>query len=471
MQVPRIPARTMRVRLTLLYGLLFLASGAALLTITYALVARRLGSLRVSSGGAGTYGSGHVTAASPVAGGVSTWQSAALHQLVTQSGIALAIMVIIAAALGWLMAGRSLRPLRVMTSATRRISERNLHERLDLRGPSDEITDLAGTIDGLLARLDAAFDSQRRFVANASHELRTPIMVSQTLLQVALADPDLTLGSLKAACQEVLISCKEQDRLIQALITLARSQRGIEHREPIDLAEIAARVLQVREAEARAAGVSLEAAALTPAPGNGDPRLAEILVSNLVENAIRHNVPGGSVHVTVGTDRAGAAVTVVNTGPVVPPDQVDRLLQPFQHLGGERAGTHDGLGLGLSIVAAIAAAHAATLTVTPQPAGGLVISASFPSQTGQLDRAGECRGGGQACRPPGTEAAGGERPGDGDSRRRHRDRPGGVRHQVNCHSPAAREGGRQRWREVVHHRDPGQPCACSRGDGDQPGGC
>ena len=371
------PRRTVRLRLTLLYGCLFLASGAALLAITYALVHKRLSTLRVSSGPApGGRAGGQVHASSLAAGSLRAWQAAALHQLVVQSGLALAIMAVIAIALGWLMAGRTLRPLRSMTATARRISERNLDQRLALSGPRDELKDLGDTIDGLLARLDAAFDSQRRFVANASHELRTPLMLTQTLLQVALADPAITLASLRAACQEAIATCKDQDRLIRALLTLARSQRGLDHREPFDLAALTGQVLRAHQPEAAARRLHIDAA-LTPALVSGDPRLAEILVSNLLENATRHNIPGGHIHVTAGAHQAHAALTVSNTGPQVPADQVERLLQPFQHLDGKRGHTHEGLGLGLSIVAAIASAHDAALSVRPQPAGGLTIEVRF----------------------------------------------------------------------------------------------
>ena len=368
----------MRVRLTTLYGCLFLVSGAALLAITYGLVDNRLSTLRVSSGhgpGGGVSG-GRVHASSSATTSLRAQQASDLRQLLIQSGIALAIMAVVSVALGWLMAGRSLRPLRDMTAATRRISERNLHERLAFTGPSDELKDLADTIDGLLGRLDTAFESQRRFVANASHELRTPLMLTQTLLQVALADPAITIDSLGDACQEVLLACKEQDRLIQALLTLARGQRGIDHREPFDLAEITRRVMHVRGPEAAASRVRIDAA-LNQAPVTGDPRLAEILVSNLVENALRHNIAGGHIRVAVGACQAGAALTVSNSGPQVPADQVERLLQPFQHLDGQPGHHRGGFGLGLSIVAAIAAAHGASVAVNPLPAGGLSVEVRF----------------------------------------------------------------------------------------------
>jgi signal transduction histidine kinase len=374
---PPMPRRTVRLRLTLLYGTLFLASGAALLAITYGLIDSRLSGNLLSQGPPGsTAGSGPVTAPPGTVGSMRAQQAADLHLFLIQSGIALAIMAGAAMALGWLTAGRTLRPLRAITAATRRISDRNLHERLALAGPRDELTNLADTIDGLLARLEAAFGSQRRFVANASHELRTPLMLTQTLLQVALADPAITLGSLRAACQEVLAACKEQDRLIQALLTLARSQRGLDHREPLDLAEITRHVLHARQHQATIRGLRVDAA-LGPAPAAGDPPLAEILVANLLDNAIRHNVPGGHIQVTTGTYDGQATLMVANTGAHVPADQARRLLEPFQRLDGKRGHHQEGLGLGLSIVAAIADAHDATLSVRPRPAGGLAIEIAF----------------------------------------------------------------------------------------------
>ena len=373
-----VPRRTVRLRLTLLYGVLFLGSGAALLAITYGLAASQLSRNLLSQGpGGSTAGSGPVTAPPAVADSTRAQQAADLHLFLIQAGIALAIMAAVALALGWLTAGRTLRPLRDITAATRRISDRNLHERLALAGPRDELTDLADTIDGLLARMDAAFGSQRRFVANASHELRTPLMLTQTLLQVALADPAITLGSLRAACQDVLAACKEQDRLIQALLALARSQRGLDHREPLDLANITRHVLHARQQEATIRGLRVDAA-LGPTPAAGDPPLAEILISNLIDNAIRHNIPGGHIQITTAAHGNQATLTVANTGPHVPAGQAPRLLEPFQRLDERRRHDREGLGLGLSIVAAIASAHDATLSVHPRPSGGLAIEVTFP---------------------------------------------------------------------------------------------
>jgi signal transduction histidine kinase len=375
----RLPPRTVRLRLTLLYGGLFLASGAGLLAIVYLLVATQF---------PGRYGTGSRVPAD--AQGTATTQTAPngtlaehaqqqaaqLHQLLIQSGVALAVMAVAAVGLGWLMAGRILRPLRAMTATTRHISEDNLHQRLAVPGPRDELKDLADTIDGLLTRLEAAFEAQRRFVANASHELRTPLTLERAIIEVALADPDATANSLRTTCQEVLAAGQQQERLIEALLTLARSQRGLDHREPVDVAAITAAVLRGRRAEAAGRGLRI-VASLGSAVASGDPRLIERLMTNLIDNAIRHNVPHGTVRVSSDSRAGRTTVSVANTGPVVPPDQIERLLQPFQRHTTDRISEHDGLGLGLSIVAAIAKAHSAVLTVAPEHHGGLCIEVSF----------------------------------------------------------------------------------------------
>jgi len=305
----------------------------------------------------------------PGADSLQAQHAADLHQFLVQSGVALAIMAVVSIVLGWIVAGRALRPLRTVTATTRRISEHNLHERLALRGPSDEVKELGDTIDGLLTRLEGAFDAQRRFVVNASHELRTPLTLVRAMLQAALADPALTLDSLRTTCEEVLDAGKEQEQLIEALLTLARSQRGLDHREPFDLAVIVNEVLRAHEKDATAHGVSVEAT-LKAAPASGDARLVERLVSNLVGNAINHNDPNGRASVMVDIELGRATLKMTNTGPHIPADQLGRLLQPFQRLDTERRAGHDGLGLGLSIVAAIASSHGATLRASPGMDGG-----------------------------------------------------------------------------------------------------
>jgi signal transduction histidine kinase len=315
--------------------------------------------------------------------------SAELHQLLIKSGIALAIMAVASMGLGWLIAGRALRPLHKITGAARAISASNLHERLALEGPDDELTELGDTFDGLLSRLESSFQSQRQFVANASHELRTPLTVERALLEVALADPDGDYASLRAACERVLASGEEQERLIEALLTLASSERGLERREPLDLGALTGEALDARRAEIERRGLSLSVT-IDPAPSLGDPRLIGRLVANLLDNALRHNVAGGWVEVVTRIAepaRVGASIaaptrhsllSVSNSGPMVPSDEVERLFQPFRRLVPDRAGHSDGHGLGLSIVRAIATAHGATPTARARGEGGMTVEVSFP---------------------------------------------------------------------------------------------
>jgi signal transduction histidine kinase len=289
-------------------------------------------------------------------------------------------MIGVCVLLGWLLSGRVLRPLQTITDTTRNISENDLHQRLALPGPRDELTELGDTIDGLLGRLERAFDSQRRFVANASHELRTPLTVDRAMLQVALADPNITLDSLRAACGEVLEAGREQERLIDALVTLARSQRGLDRKEPVDLAAVASEVLHTHEPSAATRGLHVDAA-LGDATVPGDARLLYRLVSNLVDNAIRYNIPGGRVQVTLAAGTTEATLTVTNTGALVAPVEVSRLLQPFQRDIPDRTASPNGLGLGLSIVAEIAQAHGANLDVRARPEGGLTVAVSLPARS------------------------------------------------------------------------------------------
>jgi signal transduction histidine kinase len=309
-----------------------------------------------------------------------------LKQLLTESGVALGIMTGVSVGLGWLVAGRMLRKLRTITTAARSISAGNLHARLSLAGPDDELRELGDTFDGLLARLEAAFDAERQFVANASHELRTPLARQRTLLEVALADPEPSLTGLRKVCARALTAGEQQERLIEALLTLARSQRGLNRREPVDLAALTGEVLLARQHETEERGLTVSAA-LGPALMSGDARLAELLVVNLIDNAIRHNVANGTVEVSTGIDSGCAVVSVTNSGPAIEPEEVSRLLRPFQRLGAQRTGSADGLGLGLSIVAAIADAHGGWLQVDPLPGGGLAVRAGSPLAVDQSTRA------------------------------------------------------------------------------------
>ncbi len=346
----------LRTQLTLLYAIPFFASGAVLLAVP-------LLGVKDTAPGPGNGGPGQGPPATPDVG---------MHGGFGVYGISLAAMLVVSFVLGWLVAGRFLRPLRTITTTARDISASNLDRRLRLTGRRDEFRDLADTLDDLFARLQAAFESQRHFVANASHELRTPLTAERTLLQVALADPDADVESLRSACGEVLALGESQERLISALLTLASSERGIDRRERFDLAGVADSAVLAREDEARRGGVRVTRS-LAAAPVAGDPSLVERMVANLVDNAVRHNSPGGWVEVATG----GTGVTVENSGPVIPPGEVERLFEPFQQLGGERIGRPGGHGLGLAIVRAIVHAHGAALHAQARPEGGLRVEVAF----------------------------------------------------------------------------------------------
>jgi signal transduction histidine kinase len=305
------------------------------------------------------------------------------HQLLVNSGIALAIVAVLALLAGWLVAGRMLRPIRTITRTARRISSTSLHERLALEGPEDELKELGDTLDDLFGRLDAAFDAQRHFVANAAHELRTPLTAERALLQVALDDPDTTNDEWRATATEVLASSDEQARLIEALLTLASTESGLEGAEPVDLAATVTATLADLEPEIDRLGIHVDEAT-TPATVEGDPLLVERLVANLLTNAVRHNVVGGRVEVVTSVNEGKAVLSVTNSGPRIPPAEVDRLFQPFQRLDPRRAHYKDGHGLGLSIVRAIATAHDASTSARSMPDGGLAVSVIFPPRSAVL---------------------------------------------------------------------------------------
>ncbi|MET8827953.1 HAMP domain-containing sensor histidine kinase [Streptomyces sp. NPDC004610] len=370
-----------RLRLTLLYGTLFLVSGATLLAVTYVLVVQspaskgtQLVTRNVSDDPT------RQRLRSDISFVADETRRKAQRTLLTRSGIALGIMTGVSGGLGWVVAGRVLRPVRVMTERARRISAHNLHERLAMPGPpDDELKNLGDTFDGLLARLDAAFDAQRRFVANASHELRTPLTLQRTVIEVALNTPDPDTRALRAVCERALAIGEDQERLIEALLTLASSQGGVFRTEPLDLAEVVEDVLG-ELAPAGRTDVTLDTA-LAPAVAEGNTSLVERLVGNLVGNAQRYTDPGGWIRVTTALDDGCARVRVVNSGPVVPGDAIPLLYQPFQRLG-PRAARARGHGLGLSIVAAVADAHRARITTEPGPEGGLDITVTFPRAEG-----------------------------------------------------------------------------------------
>ncbi|HET9081052.1 MAG TPA: HAMP domain-containing sensor histidine kinase [Trebonia sp.] len=416
----RLPRPTARLRLTVLYGAAFLACGAAVLAFAYLYFG--YATHRASSSGplngasplhnvaviaapaaqvrqAGRYDEFPVPAvlithAGPddelnvpvpvpsalqahLAAEAGKVLAAARQQLLTGCAVALAVIAAAAAAIGWLIAGRVLRPLSTITAAARRISASSLDERLALHGPDDELKELGDTLDSLFARLQASFDAQRRFAANASHELRTPLTRERTLLQVTLADPDAAVGTWQAVGRELLASNAEQDHLIEALLTLASSEAGLGEHQSLDLAAVAGAALAAIHPAISRLGLHVQTD-IRPAALNGDPLLVERLVTNLVDNAVRHNVAGGDVRVATGTSDGRAVLSVASSGPVIPAAEVDRLFQPFQRFGPRPARRDGGHGLGLSIVRAIAAAHAAAITAQPRPGGGLAIDVTFP---------------------------------------------------------------------------------------------
>jgi signal transduction histidine kinase len=372
----RLERRSVRVRLTALYSGLFLLTGAMLLAITYVLT-----NSMVVGGEPGTgAGTSKVLIMPPnfksvnglVKQELASQRTDVLNALLVESAVALGIMAVVSVLLGWLMAGRVLRPLRTMSHRVRHLSEDNLHERLAVAGPPDELKDLADTFDGLLARLDSAFKAQRLFVANASHELRTPLTLERTLIEVSLADPEPTVESLQNTCRRLLANSRHQENLIEALLMLARSQRGIESRRPVDLAVLVKEVVATRADDHVRLDTDLASATVS-----GDAHLLERLVVNLVDNALRHNVPDGWMAVRTGTPDGWPTLCVVNAGPVIRPDQIAELVQPFRRLDGERR-RRQGLGLGLSIVAAITTAHGGRLTACPVPGGGLRVDVTLP---------------------------------------------------------------------------------------------
>jgi two-component system sensor histidine kinase VanS len=387
-----LPSRTVRLRLTLLYSGLFLVSGAVLLGITYLLVRRSTRPDLIVAGGsphgpAGPRALKEALANPDVARYVRdvaerqyaralSLHANDLHQLLVRSGIALAIMTVVSIALGWLVAGRVLRPLRAMTATTRQISERNLHERLALSGPRDELKDLADTVDGLLARLEAHVAEQQRFAANASHELRTPLAVTQTLLDVARSDPKHDDGELVERLHAVNTRAID---LTEALLLLTRADQRSFTREDVDLSLMAEEATETLLPLAEERGVTIETSGeMTPAFGSHALLLQ--LTTNLVHNAIVHNLPDqGTVWVTTSARPDFVELTVENTGEKLAPQLASTLGEPFLRGTARIRTDHAGVGLGLAIVKRITQAHDGTLALTPRAAGGLRVTVRIPA--------------------------------------------------------------------------------------------
>jgi signal transduction histidine kinase len=378
---------TIRFRLTLLYaGALFLA-GAVLITVMYVYFDQSLDRHAANRAAAteqlttefiDTQDVAHLHDA--LRAQFQQDRDDTLRAMLIWSLVSLAIVGHIAGVLGWLLAGRALRPLQKVTATARRVADRSLHERIALSGPDDEIKDLADTFDAMLERLDRSFDGQRRFVANASHELRTPLTINRTLIQVALDSPSAPQATRQLGNQLLEVN-QRHERLIDGLLILATSEAHLAEHHPVDLADIAQLVIPIS-----ADAVVNVRPTLAPALVAGDPVLLERLAHNLLDNAIRYNHQHGWVSITTGTTDEHAYLTVENTGPTVPADEIDGLFQPFRRLTStERLAETDpappgrGAGLGLSIVRSVAEAHNGDVHAQPRPGGGLTVHVRLKS--------------------------------------------------------------------------------------------
>ncbi|POX41086.1 two-component sensor histidine kinase [Streptomyces sp. Ru73] len=380
---------TIRIRLTLLYGGMFLMAGIVLLAIIYMLAANALqdgnqlpfkiigSDFRIVTDrcpGAATNNVDQLNSAINTC--ISQQRAVALNNLLNRSLMALVGLTIVAFAFGYAMAGRVLSPLGRITRTAQRVAGSDLHRRIELGGPDDELKELADTFDEMLDRLDRAFESQQRFVANASHELRTPLAINRTLLEVQLADPDAS-PELAQLGKTLLATNERSEQLVEGLLLLARSENKIVDRKPVDLSEVASQAIEQARAEAEAKGVELRGVRKQVfVQGNGV--LLERIALNLVQNAVRYNVPEGWVEVTTEAQPGWAVLVVSNTGPVVPAYEVENIFEPFRRLRTERTGSDKGVGLGLSIVRSVVRAHDGQITAVPREGGGLDMRVVLP---------------------------------------------------------------------------------------------
>jgi signal transduction histidine kinase len=379
----RRPQTTVRWRLMLLYGALFLVCGAALLAITYALVANATSNRPTLASFLGhTFGEPVPPQAMAASRFIRSQQQLAdLHQLEIESAIALAIMAIASMLLGWIVAGRVLRPLRTITTTTRQISETSLHRRLAMGGPHDELRELAETIDRLLERLEAAFEAQRRFVANASHELRTPLAMMRTTLDVAVAKPQGVPAQTRELDADLRLDLDHADRLLESFLVLARAQHHeLVDQSPVALEQLIATALASRAGEIAASRIAVHTE-LTPARVLGSETLLARMVENVIENAVRYNQPHGSIGILLARDGENARLVIDSAGVILDDAAVAQLAQPFRRLGQDRTGSQNGHGLGLSIVAAVAQAHGGALDLHALPQGGLRVELTLPAAT------------------------------------------------------------------------------------------
>jgi len=340
---------TVRARLTALYAVLFGVAALLQLAVSYALLRAHL----------------TATLPAPVAG-------QALGDVAAQYALAFAGTLLVATALGWVVAGRALGPLKAIAATARQISDERLHRRIDLDGPDDELRDLADTVDQMLDRLERSFEAQRRFAANVGHELRTPLTAIRSQAEVALANPEPDVDELRAMGEAVVRSAARAEDLLDGLLVLARSRRELLRPERLDLADVA-RAARA-DVDLSEAGVDVRLAG-RPAEVTGDAILLQRLVANLLENAVRHNHPGGWVHVSTAEAADGTTIVVVNSGRHIAAEDLPRLTEPFERLGGRG---RDGAGLGLSIVRAVAEAHEGEVELEARDDGGLVVRVTLP---------------------------------------------------------------------------------------------
>ncbi|MFD9905143.1 sensor histidine kinase [Streptomyces sp. NPDC059063] len=402
---------TIRIRLTLLYGGMFLIAGILLLSIIYLLAAQALNTgneplykivsgreIKVTSDNCSRASAGNLTLSqfnSAISVCTDHQRQAALDNLLSRSLLALLGLAVIAFAFGYAMAGRVLSPLGRITRTARRVAGTDLTRRIELDGPDDELKELSDTFDEMLDRLERAFTAQQRFVANASHELRTPLAINRTLLEVQLSDPQAP-PELQQLGKTLLATNERSEQLVEGLLLLARSDNQIVERKPVDLAEVANRAVDQVRSEAEEKGVEIRGErGLAVVQGNGV--LLERIALNLVQNAVRYNVKnqegqgealqnkgdggrreGGWVEVTTESQHGQAVLVVTNTGPVVPAYEIDNLFEPFRRLRTERTGSDKGVGLGLSIARSVARAHGGRIIAEPREGGGLVMRVTLP---------------------------------------------------------------------------------------------
>ncbi|MFR9673359.1 sensor histidine kinase [Streptomyces sp. TR06-5] len=386
---------TIRIRLTLLYGGMFLIAGMILLTIIYLLAAQALHDVsKLPFTILGVHAELNSNACPELARQLpermpveelmrrlgecnDTQRAHALDELLRSSLLALMGLAVAAFAFGYVMAGRVLSPLGRITRTARQVAGTDLHKRIELEGPDDELKELADTFDEMLDRLDRAFTAQQRFVANASHELRTPLAINRTLLEVQLSDPEAS-PELQQLGKTLLATNERSEQLVEGLLLLARSENEIVDRKPVDLAEVASRAVEQVRADAEEKGVTLRGVR-APVYVQGNGVLLERVALNLLQNAVRYNLPEGG-WVSVGTEAGPgrAVLEVENTGPVVPAYEVDNLFEPFRRLRSERTGSDKGVGLGLSIVRSVVRAHGGLVQAVPREDGGLVVRVVLP---------------------------------------------------------------------------------------------